>query len=88
MTLENRLEDFAIAVGQDIKALNEKVKTFVYNQSIPSATWIITHNLDKYPSIEVVDSAGSLVEGEVTYNNNNQVTVSFIGAFSGVAYLN
>lgn len=63
-------------------------KTFVYNQLSASAIWIIQHNLEKYPSVDVVDSAGTVVVGEVEYIDLNTIEVSFIGAFSGTAYLN
>ena len=46
------------------------------------------HNLNKYPSITVVDSAGSCVVGEVDYKDMNTLTVTFSGAFSGKAFLN
>lgn len=61
---------------------------FVYTQSSPSAQWVITHNLAKYPSVTVVDSADSTVYGEVEYNSINQLTITFSGAFSGRAFLN
>lgn len=61
---------------------------YIHTQTVPSATWVVVHNLGKYPSVSVVDSAGSNVEGYVTYDSDDQVTLTFIGAFSGVAYLN
>jgi hypothetical protein len=61
---------------------------FTYTQSPASAVWNITHNLGKNPSVSVVDSAGSLVVGEVSYIDNNNLTITFISAFSGKAYLN
>lgn len=63
-------------------------KAYVYIQSSAANVWVITHNLNKYPSVTVVDSAGSVVVGEVVYNNANKVTITFIGSFSGKAYLN
>ena len=62
--------------------------TFVFTQAIPSATWSITHNLGKFPSVTVVDSAGSTVEGGIQYISNNEIEITFVGAFSGKAYLN
>jgi hypothetical protein len=62
--------------------------TFVFTQSMPSASWTIVHNLNKYPSVIVVDSAGTQVDGEVDYNSLNQVTAKFNAPFSGDAYLN
>jgi hypothetical protein len=60
---------------------------FVFPQSSPSSTWSITHNLGGRPSVTIVDSAGTMVIGEVTYNSDTQVTVNFTAAFSGFAYL-
>lgn len=61
---------------------------YIHNQAAPASTWVITHNLNKNPSITVVDSGGSEVEGAVTINSLNQITITFCGAFSGYAYLN
>ena len=60
----------------------------VYTQSSPSATWVVTHNLNKYCSVTVVDSADNIVFGDVLYNSLNQVTLTFAGAFSGKAFFN
>jgi hypothetical protein len=63
-------------------------KSYEHIQSNSSATWVITHNLGKYPAVAVQDSAGSDVFGEVEYNSIYQLTITFSGAFSGSAYLN
>ncbi len=59
----------------------------IHTQSTPATTWVITHTLGGKPSVTVVDSADTMVIGEVTYNSNTQVTVEFTAAFSGYAYL-
>ena len=61
---------------------------FVHNQISAQATWSVTHNLGKHPSVTVVDSAGTQVYGEVEYPSLNQVVLTFSAAFSGTAYLN
>jgi len=63
-------------------------KRFVYNQNVASAVWNIEHNLNKFPSVTVADSAGTIVIGEIKHNNENNLTLTFSAAFSGVAYLN
>lgn len=63
-------------------------KNYIHEQSSPAATWTITHNLNKRPAVTVVDSAENIVFGEVEYNSDNQVTLTFAGAFSGTAYFN
>ena len=65
-----------------------KDKTYLHTQSEASSEWVITHNLNKYPSVTIINSAGDEVIGDVTYNSVNQVTVTFAGAFKGTATLN
>jgi hypothetical protein len=60
---------------------------FNFTQLTPSATWTITHSLGRYPAITVVDSAGTVVEGEIDYVSDSQVIVTFSAAFSGQASL-
>jgi|TARA_A100000172_G_C3014838_1_gene101082 hypothetical protein len=67
--------------------------TYTHNQSSTSDTWVITHNLHRFPSVTVVDSADTIVQGTVVYNSNKQLTITFFSgssalAFQGKAYLN
>ena len=59
-----------------------------HTQAIPSATWVVTHNMGKYLFVSVVDSSGGEVEGEVSHASTNQLVVVFSAGFSGYAYLN
>lgn len=63
-------------------------KNFVFTQGSASNTWTINHNLEKFPSVTVVDSADNVVVGDITYTNTNSLTVSFSSSFSGKAYIN
>ena len=63
-------------------------KNFVYTQAVSSDVWEIQHNLDKYPSITIVDSGNSVVIGEIVYIDKNNVRITFASAFSGKAYFN
>ena len=60
---------------------------YAHTQGTASATWTINHNLDFYPNVTVVDSAGTIVEGEISYTTRNQVVLTFAASFSGKAYL-
>lgn len=67
--------------------------TYTHNQTSTSNTWVVTHNLHRFPSVTVVDSGGSIVVGTVVYNSNKQLTITFFSsgsalAFQGKAYLN
>lgn len=60
---------------------------YIHTQPSSSDTWVINHNLGGYPSVTVVDSASTVVLGEVTYISTSQIRVSFSAPFSGFAYL-
>jgi len=64
------------------------VDTYVHNQTTPNIEWTVTHTMNKFPSVTIVDSAGSIVEGAVDYINLNSCKITFCGAFSGKAYFN
>ena len=61
---------------------------YTHQQLVASSVWIITHNLNKYPAVTVIDSANSIVVGEVEYDSKNQCTLKFNGGFSGTAVFN
>lgn len=63
-------------------------ETFVFEQKTPSDTWEIEHPLNKLPSCTVIDSANSVVVGNVEYIDDSHVVITFSGAFSGTALLN
>ena len=62
--------------------------TFIYNQNTPSATWAVSHNLNKFPSVSVVNNNDVVMYGDTEYIDNNNITITFSGGFSGKAYLN
>ena len=61
---------------------------YVEDFSVAASTWVIEHNLGRYPSITTVDSSGNIINGAITYNSENKITVVFTSATSGKAYLN
>ena len=70
--------------------------TYVHSQTSTSATWTINHNLNRYPSVTVVDTSTppTIIIAYVVYNSTNQVTLTFFSgegdtqALQGKAYFN
>jgi hypothetical protein len=56
-------------------------------QTASSQTWVITHNLNFYPNITVMDSAGNVVEGDIVYTSKKVVTLHFSAPVIGYAVL-
>lgn len=69
-------------------AIADTDKHYAHTQGVASATWSVSHNLNKYPSVTVVLSTGQKGYGDVTYVDENNLTISFTGAESGKAYMN
>ena len=79
----NKFYDFAV-----FTLSSQGAPTFIFDQVAASTTWNIQHNLGKFPSITVIDTANTVVTGEYTYIDNNNVQLNFSAAFAGKAYLN
>ena len=67
--------------------------TYIHNQGSTSNTWVITHDLHRFPSVTVVDTANNIILGKVIYNSDKQLTITFFQkgaayALQGKAYLN
>ena len=63
-------------------------KNYVHNQGTAASTWTVNHNLNKYPSATMVLSTGQKGYGDITYIDENTLTITFASAESGKAYIN
>lgn len=78
----------SVAMTGSVTANGESLTSFTHNQTVASVEWTINHNMNKKPSVTIVDSANTYVVGEVEYLDSNSLRVSFKYAFKGKAYLN
>jgi hypothetical protein len=69
-------------------AQEEEDKEFIFNQPTPQVTWTINHNLNKFPSVSVVNTNNILMYGDTTYVDKDNLIITFSAGFSGKAYLN
>lgn len=60
----------------------------MFTQGTPSASWLVTHNLNAYPSATVVDTGNSEVIPTIVYNDSNHLTLTFGSPTTGRAFLN
>ena len=87
-TLNNIVGSDLIGVERDNQTVTITSKTFIFEQGVASDVWTIQHNLNKRPSIHLVDSTGREFEAEKDYINDNEVVVHLESATTGKAYLN
>lgn len=77
---ENGITVTAIEVESD--------KYYLHEQLTASSQWLVQHNLNKYPSVTVIDSALRIVICEVEYIDSNSLYVKTNSVFSGKAMCN
>ena len=94
VTLENYTSNGVISLdgyyifSEFVDANSAGDKNFVFNQAVASATWTVQHNLNKFPSCTMVLGTGQQGYGDVTFIDENNLTITFAGAESGKAYIN
>lgn len=81
MPLATKTEPGAVVLG-DIES-----STYTHVQSTPATVWTINHNLGRYPSVTILDSANSEVVGDYTFVSLDRLQVQFEVPFAGTAYL-
>ena len=64
-----------------------EVMNRTFYQNSPASVWTITHNMGRFPAITIVDSAGTVVGGDIRRVSDDIAEVTFACEFSGVAYL-
>jgi hypothetical protein len=62
--------------------------TYTFTQLAPVHLWDIVHNLNRYPSVTVIDSGGSEILPTIIYLDDDHIQLSFDNITSGKAYLN
>ena len=88
-SLENESNYLISLMQYDYLSSTDKHYAFTdHTQANPSTIWTINHGLNKFPSVTVVDSAGTQVLGDVQHIDNDNLTITFVNQFSGKAYLN
>ena len=60
-----------------------------YQQSFVSqASVTVTHNLNKYPSVTIIETTGDEIIGSIQHISQNQFIVTFSSATGGIIYCN
>ena len=71
----------------DLRALiTSKATNYKHDQTTASTSWVINHNLNKYPTIVSILPDGTEVQGRVIYNSYNVCSIVFAVAIYGTAY--
>ena len=63
-------------------------KNFVFQQLVPSDTWIVPHNLGKKVAVDVTNNSNIGMGCVIEWNNDNEVTIYFSNPQVGWVYCN
>lgn len=86
----NELRDKDTELENKYNELKDKDGDKYYETAVnmPSKAWEISHNLNKYPSVTVINNDNQVVIGDVQYIDKNSLTVSFSAEFTGKVICN
>lgn len=62
-------------------------KTFI-QQFVNESTLVVEHHLDKYPAVQIIDSAGDQIEATIKHIDSDSLVASFSSPFSGSIFCN
>jgi hypothetical protein len=88
VTREQKVYQVVIQRGVHVNNIIADDTTYAHSQPVAATTWVINHNLNKYPSVTVIDSAGEFHITNITYINANTLHLIFAAAIGGTAYIN
>lgn len=66
---------------------DERSNAYVHQQLEADTDWVVLHGLGKHPQVTVTDMDGvAVIPGGVVYDSDQQLTVSFSSAQTGIVY--
>jgi hypothetical protein len=60
---------------------------YIHNQTIALATWTITHNFNRIPSVTLIGADNAKMYTDIEYPNDTTVVVTFAAPRTGKALL-
>lgn len=79
----------AVNIAIDYDYVQSQVReNYVHDQQVASNSWVVVHELNKFPAVNIVNTANQAIVGDITYNSLNQITITFTSSISGKAYIN
>ena len=75
-------QDYFISLLQYDTAATAGDKNFTELVSL-STTWTVNHNLNKFPAVSILDTAGTEIYGQIEYVSLTQVVITFVVPVAG-----
>lgn len=63
-------------------------KNYEFTQTTAATVWVVSHPLNKFPAVAVLDDLGNVVVADVTYIDESTIQIEFAIATTGKVVLN
>jgi hypothetical protein len=78
---------FYVIVDLDPGLTHVWPSTFQWTQAAPLTVWTIMHGLNSFPNVTVLSPLNEVITGDVQYQDDDNLTITFAAPATGVAYL-
>ena len=73
ITADNQNRTITLTYRDSLSIQDTYKFSHIHNQTVSSSTWNITHNLNKYPSVSIVDSTNEEIIGKLAHLSLKQL---------------
>lgn len=81
-------EEADAGLEQQIQAIaSGGVISYVHQQTVPAATWVIDHHMGLVPNVVLLDSSGQQMIAEIRHPSDQTTVIVHSAPYSGTAYL-
>ena len=81
-------DNISISRDENIITISAVDLYYEFEQTEPSSEWTVSHNLNKYPNVTVIDNTGTIIFASIVYLDKNRVKISFSNNNTGKVVFN
>lgn len=78
---------FYLIIDLDPNLTHVWPSTFRWEQTVPGTVWAINHGLNSFPAVSVLSTDNELIVGDVTYVDDDNLTITFGAPMAGTVFL-
>lgn len=87
--IEQKIYSCSIEVNETVPSpFAAPDKTYVHTQHEYDDTWVIVHNMNKFPTVALVDEEGYSITGVIKFISSDTIEAQFSEPVKGQAFLN
>jgi hypothetical protein len=72
-----------INLQEELLAIGDNANIYTHEQTVPSKTWTVIHNMGKRPRVIIIDNAGDVIWTYIHHDSVDQITIKFSEVMTG-----